>query len=400
MSTQPSLPIGLTFLRDRAALRRIAAITVLVSAAGAVYAFLAPKWYRSELVVVPGKAQKSGGLSGLLGGELGGLAAGFESSLGAGADSARIAAVLRSNAVSDAVVDRFDLMTRYEAKYRETAREILWQHCTVKPVPKPNLVELSCEDKDPRFVQELLAYFAEHGNIVFRRVNVSSATEEVKFLEKRVADLRQQADASATRMREFQEQHQIVDLDSQAKALVTAVASLHGQRINRQMELDYAQSFSAPGEASSQQIRSQIAVMDDMLRDLEAPRVAVRSGGAQGEPSRKGAGMFPPAQAVPRLKAEFEQLYRDRKVAEATLLFALERLEGAKANEARDVSTFQVLGPPPLPTRKARPSRLLIIAIAGALGLGGSVGLEWWKAAGRPSLGAMLGGRAPPGNTP
>jgi ELWxxDGT repeat protein len=93
--------------------------------------------------------------------------------------------------------------------------------------------------------------------------------------------------------------------------------------------------------------------------------------------------MFPAALAVPKLRAEFEKLYRDRKVAEATLIFALERLEAAKADEARDVSTFLVLDPPALPTRKSRPVLPAVVVLFAALGLAGGLGLEWWKSDGR-----------------
>ena len=374
MIENPSLATEPPIFRNRAALRRIAVGALLLALIGGLYGIFAPSWYRSELVLVPGKSQKSGGLSSLLGGDLGGLAAGFDASVGGGADPARIAAVLKSNAVTDAVIKKFDLRARYDellsrtAKYQEVAREALWKHCSVRVLPKPNLVELSCEDKDPRFVQEMMGYFADYGNDVFRRVNVGSASEEVRYLERRVADLRQQADLAATQMREFQERHQIVDLDSQAKAVVSSMAALHGQRIGRQMELGYARSFSSPEEAGAQQIKSQITVVDDMLRDLEKPGAA--------NPKGK-TGMFPPALAVPRLRAELERLYRDRKVAEATLLYALERLEGAKANEARDVSTFQVLDPPTLPTKKSRPRALESALFGAVLGLAAGVLFEW-----------------------
>ena len=88
--------------------------------------------------------------------------------------------------------------------------------------------------------------------------------------------------------------------------------------------------------------------------------------------------MFPAALAVPALRAEYEKLYRDRKVSEATLVFALDRLEGAKAAEARDVSTFVVLDPPPLPTRRARPKLLDSILLGGAVGFALSVAVGYW----------------------
>ena len=43
-------------------------------------------------------------------------------------------------------------------------------HCEVKTLPRPSLVQLSCEDTDPSFVQGMLAYLAEGGTRVFRRV--------------------------------------------------------------------------------------------------------------------------------------------------------------------------------------------------------------------------------------
>jgi len=355
--------LDLSFLRNRNALRRIGLVTLAAAVAGGAWGKLSPKWYRSALTVVPTKAP-SPGPSTLLGGELGALAA-FG---GGSSDGARIAAVLEGTAVTDAVIGKFDLRKRYDATSQEAAREALWRHCSVKSVPKPNLVQLSCEDRDPRFVQELLTFFAQHGNEVFRRVSVSSASEEVRFLERRVVELRRQADEAAVRMRDFQEQHQIVDLESQAKALVNSVATLQGQRIAKQMELEFARAYSSRDEATARQLESQLSVMDEKMRDLEDAREAAlppTSGGA-----RKGRpGMFPAATAVPRVRAEMESLYRDRKVAETTLVFALDRLESARAAEARDVSTFQVLDPPPLPTRKSRPSATMDAALGAILGL-------------------------------
>jgi tyrosine-protein kinase Etk/Wzc len=369
-------PLDLSFLRSRAVQKRIAIVTVAFAVAGLLYGLLAPKWYRSVLTVVPAKGQRAG-VSGLFGMELDALASGLDAEMG-GADAPRIAAVLQSIAVSDAVIEKFKLRERYDEDYQETTRDELWEHCDVKTLTKPNLVQLSCEDKDPRFVQEMLAYFAEYGNQVFRRVSGSSASEEVRFLEARVTELRQQADEVASRMRQFQEEHKVVDLDTQAKAVVSAMAALNSQRITKQLELEWARKFSAADEATTQQLRSQLSVVGDRLRDLEErpePTPAVPDKQGAGAKATKGD-VFPPAMSVPRLRAEFEKLYRDRRVAEATLVFALERLEAAKANEAREVSTFLVMDPPALPTKKSRPKRALVLVMAALLGAAASVLFE------------------------
>jgi tyrosine-protein kinase Etk/Wzc len=322
---------------------------------------------------VPAKPQKAG-LSGLLGGELSSLAAGMEG--GSGADAQRILAVLKSVAVSDAVIARFDLKKRYDERYQENTREELWRHCEAKVLAKPSLVQLTCEDKDPRFVQQMLAYFAEVGNEAFQRVNVSTASEEVRTMEKRVGELRAQADEAAVRMREFQEKHQIVDIDTQARAVVASAAMIQGQRLGKKMELEYARGFASADEPGAQRLRSEISVMEDALRDLEQPREIAPQATGKGA---RGSGMFPPALTVPALRAEYEKLYRDRKVAEATLIFALERLESARAAQARDVSTFAVLDPPTVPERRHRPKRMLILAGALVAGALAGAGREWWR---------------------
>jgi len=373
-----NLTVELSFLRLPRARRSIALGAAAGAALGVLYWAVAPRWYQSTLTVVPAKAPAAGGISGLLGGDLGGLAAGFGALGGATADNARIAAVLQSTAVTDEVIAKFDLKSRYSNRTQEATRESVWAHCGVRTIPKPNLVQLWCEDREPKFAQEMVANFAEIGNRVFARVNIGSASEEVRYLESRVVDLRRQADEAATRVREFQEHHQIVDLESQARAVVSSLAAINAQRVTKKLELEYARAFSSPDEAGSRQLMSQLSVLDGQLRDLEEPKGAEDVGGGPSVPARS-PGLFPRALSVPKLRSEYEKLYRDRKVAEASLVFALDRLEGAKASEARNVSTFQVLDPPTLPTRKSRPQGSITLALGLAAGVGLASALEYLR---------------------
>jgi len=371
------LALDLSFLRSRQVQVRLVAVTFALAVAGFLYGTFATKSYRSTMTVVPASGQRSGAAS-LLGSQLGGLAGALD--VGGGADGSRIAAVLQSTAVTDAVIEKFDLKTRYRQRYQEAARSAVWNTCSVKTLPKPNLVQVSCGDQDPRFAQAMLHFFADYGNKVFTRVSSGSASEQVRFLERNVADLRRQADDAASAMRQFQESHQIVDLDSQARAVVSSVANLSGQRIAKRMELDYARTYSSGDEATARQLASQLSVMDEQLRDLEEPRVPPGVAGAGASADRQErSGMLPAALAVPKLRAEYERLLRDRKVAEATLVFALERLEGAKANEAREVSTFQVLDPPTLPDRHSSPLRSQTTVLFAMIGLIGAVAFEWFR---------------------
>jgi tyrosine-protein kinase Etk/Wzc len=372
------IQIDLSFLRTRQVQVRVGAVTCALAVVGFLYGTVATKSYRSTMTVVPSSSQNSG-VSSLLGSQLGGLAA---LDMGRGADGARIAAVLQSTSVTDAVIEKFNLKTRYEQKFQEMTRNAVWNSCSVKTLPKPNLVQVSCDDRDPKFAQAMLQFFAEYGNKVFTRVSSGSASEQVRFLERNVADLRRQTDDAASKMRQFQESHQIVDIESQARAVVSNVATLSGQRIAKRMELDYARTYSTRDEATARQLASQLSVMDEQLQNLEEPLLPPGLAGAGASEDRKErSGMLPAAIAVPKLRAEYETLLRDRKVAEATLIFALERLEGAKASEAREVSTFQVLDPPTLPERHSSPLRSMTTLQFAALGFVGALVYEWRRRA-------------------
>ncbi len=347
--------------------KRIAATSSIGVVVALVYALFAPNWYRSTLTVVPATPSKGSGLGAQLAGALG---ADLPIDLGNNADVERIAAVFESTSVTDAVISKFDLSERYDEKYIEHTRRELWTHCSTRIDRKAKLVALSCEDKDPKFVKEMLGYFGDYGNEVFRRVSA---------------------------LREFEEKYKVIDLESQSKAVVSAMASLRSQEISKELQLSYLNSFSSRDESTALQLRQQLAVMSAKFRKLEEPpAVEDPPGDPVGAPEVKrpapgAADIFPAALSVPRLRFELEQLYRDRKIREADLLLLMQRLEMAKVNEARDTSAFQILDPPPLPTYKSRPRRA--VALATGLIIGLLCGFAW-------TLGpSYLRGLSEPGGT-
>ncbi|HEY3351753.1 MAG TPA: GNVR domain-containing protein [Polyangia bacterium] len=379
----------------RARWRRLLFLPVLALVVATAYALLTPKWYRTQIVLVPTPASK-GSLPML--GAAGGLPAGLDLPLDLGlgsSDVERIAAVLRSMSVTDAVVTRFGLMERYRAKYVEEARKELWDHCGIRAEKRAGTVTLSCEDRSPAVAQQLAEYFGEYGNQVFRRVSSSSAAEERRFLEKRVAEARTDMADASRKLRDFQEKNRVIDLTEQSKAVVTSMAQLRAELLSKQMQLSYLDSFSARDEASSGQLRRQIGILEGKLRSMEESKlgpVATPASqpeprkGAKGVTANSGSGLFPPAMNVPRLRFELEQLFREQKFQETLFLTLSQRYEMARVSEARDTSTFQILDHATLPTKKDRPKRALICMAGLLLGLlaGFAWALlpDWWRSFG------------------
>ncbi|MEO8551567.1 MAG: Wzz/FepE/Etk N-terminal domain-containing protein [Kofleriaceae bacterium] len=328
------------------------AITVALGAAAATaYALLATEWYAATLTVVP--SQRSQDIAAM---SLAAKLPGLESF---STDVQRIQAVLASNSVADEVIRKFQLQDHYGTAHLEQAREALHAHCQIGVDRKSSVVWLTCEDPEPQRAMDMARSFGEIGNKVFGRVSVSSAREERAFLEGQVAKTRHDVDEASKKLREFQEQHKVIDLPEQSRAVISAMAQIKGEMVSKQIELSYLSGFSGRGESNVVQLQQQIAVMEGKLKQMEDSQAA----------------FFPGAMTVPQLRFELEQLMREQKIQETVFGLMTQRFEMARVDEARDTSSFQILDSPTLPTFRSHPRRRQIVAAGIAVGL--AFGAAW-----------------------
>jgi len=331
------------------------------------YAFAVSPWYSSRLTVVPStQSRESAALS--LVSKLPGLDPVMP-------DSKRIVVVFQSESVMDAVIDKFDLGQRYGTSYREDTRQVLGGHCVADLDKLSGVVGLTCEDTDPQMAKDMATTYGEVGNLAFARISTSSAGEEARFLEKQVAGARRDVDDASRVLREFQEQHKIIDLPEQSKAVISAMASIKGELLSKQLQLSYLDNFSAHTEANVVQLQEQIGILQDKIDELENAQHGAGSASRSGSGAGSAADFFPGAMNVPELRFQLEQLLRDQKIKETVFSLMTQRYEIAKADAARDTSQFQILDHPSLPTKKSRPVRRKIAMIGGLAG--GAAGAIW-----------------------
>jgi uncharacterized protein involved in exopolysaccharide biosynthesis len=352
---------------------RIAAVGLLGFVGGLSYGLLSPKWYQASVAVVTAGSSK-GGMSGAAA-AFGGMDLPVDLGLG-GADVERLAAIFKSASVTDAVIAKFHLMARYKQQYIEDTRDALQVHCSTKVDKKPGIVSVTCEDTSPQMARDMVAYYAEFGNEVALRISASSATEERRFLEKRLEQSRIDFDKSCRDLRDFQQQNGVISLPDQAKAVVESIATLRAEMISKQTQLAFINSFSASDEATSSQLRAQVGILKSRLKSLEGPsgkEPASAASASQG--SMNSTELFPPAMNIPPLQYQLGQVLREQRMQEVLVTLLTQRYEIARINEARDTSTFQVLDNPVLPTKKIRP-KVRTSAITGMI-LGIFIGLAW-----------------------
>jgi capsular polysaccharide transport system permease protein len=343
----------------------------LGAVAGVIYAFMSPAWYEARLSVVPTAPSSEAG--GALMSMTKDLPDKLGISVGVASDSERISTVFMSESVLDEVITKFDLRKRYGETHIEGARAQLKKHCSTLVDRKSDLVTLTCEDTEPAVVKAMVEYFSEVGARVFRRISASSAADERRFLEGRVDEARKSVDEASNKLKEYREKNKIIDLEAQSKAVVSAMGSLEGDRLSKQMELAYLDDFSSRDESSVVQLRLQIAAVEAQLKSLQEAK----------DKDAKSTEFFPKMSAVPELAFQLAQLTREEQIRERVFFLLTMQHELAKVKEARDTATFQVLDSPTLPTQKVRPKRRVLVAGGGlggaALAVLGVLILGWWR---------------------
>ncbi len=367
---------GLKLIRLR--WRRVLLFGVGGLAAAVVYLLCAPKWYEAEIMIVPKSQTDTFAVQALAGNlpfDLGGM-----TSL-ATSDSERISAVLASRSVTDAVIKKFGLMERYDVDKIEKARRKLWKLCSSTVEKKPDIVKLTCEDKEPRVARDLASSFGKVADSHFRRIALSSAREGRAFLETRLQQAKRDLEETSQALRRFQEANSVIDLAEQGKAVVSGIASLEADLVAKRIELAYARGFASENEASVVQLRRQISVIEHELRLLEERRTAPAAGAEATAASADKKRLFPPALELPRLGAAYEALVREHKIREKVFLMLTERFEALKMDEARDLSSFVVFDDAALPTYRVRPTgKVLPLGLFLGLMVGSLIVLVpgWW----------------------
>jgi uncharacterized protein involved in exopolysaccharide biosynthesis len=317
--------------------------------AGVIYYVYAPRRFEANVTILPSSqrpaAPVSSGSDAMSRLADLGLIAG-----GPAVSAARIAAVLQSQSVSDAVIRELSLLRHYDVSHIEQARSHLWSACTATVDRRAELVRLSCQDEQPEVARDIAARLAKLGRDAFARVSSSRSAEERAFLEGQVADARRLADEAARCLGDFQRTHAIVDFPEQAKAVVATLGELEGQRVAKQLQLSYVTAFASAREASATQLQAELRAIDHQLEDLmKTPH----------------PGLFPAALDLPAVGYELAQLMREQKVRETVYVALTERLELLRADEIRDAAVFQILDDAVTPTYRVWP-RVEVIPMGGA----------------------------------
>ena len=330
--------------------RMILWVTVGCAILALIVSLLLPKSYTANVTLLPPQQNTSmaGALASQLGG-MGGMASLAGGGLGLKNPNDKYVALIKSRTVEDGVVNRYNLMQEYHAKYLSLARKYFENHSKVDGSTKDDLIHISVEDNNPQRAAELANGYVEEFRDLSQHLAITEASQRRLFFEQELEKAKNNLATAEEALKQTELTTGVIQPDSQERSLIESAASLRAQITAREVQIQGMQTY-ATGE------NSQLVQAQQELAGLRA-QLAMLGGSAES----KGSELIVPKGRVPEAGMEYIRKLRDVKYYETIFDILARQFEVAKLDEAKQGSLIQVVDPAIVPDRKSSPKRALIV---------------------------------------
>ena len=311
---------------------------------------LLPNEYTAVTVVLPPAGQNASGMTLLsqLGGS-GGLAAAAGAGLGIKNAGEMYLSLFRSRTLEDAIVQRFGLMGRYNAKTRATARTGLEKHTKMVLGTKDGLITISVTDKDPKQAAALANGYVEEFRKFSANLALTEASQRRAFFQQQLLEANENLAAAENAMKVTEQATGVVQIDSQTRALIESATALRAQVAAKEVQIQGMRSFATDDNPAVLEAKQQLAELQAQLSKLV------------GTDEYSSSGLIAPKGDVPEAQLRYVRKLRDVKYYETIAELIAKQFEAAKLDEARQGTTVQVIDLAVPPERKTSPKRGLIV---------------------------------------
>jgi uncharacterized protein involved in exopolysaccharide biosynthesis len=252
-------------------------------------------------------------------------------------------AFLKSNSVEDALIDRFDLISRYKAEYRSIARKTLEANVKISS-GKDGLITVAVDDKDPKTAADIANAHVQELTRLMGRLAVTEAQQRRQFFEKQL----QQTQEKLTQAEQAVKATGISTnvLKANPVSAVAAVAALQAQITAQEVKLGAMRGYLAETAPDFKQALNELVTLRNQLAKLSID--SVTKAGSEGSADQN----------------DYIGKYREFKYQETLFELFAKQFEMAKVDESREGATIQVLDKAEPPELKSKPKKALIVVVS------------------------------------
>ncbi|WP_155989827.1 Wzz/FepE/Etk N-terminal domain-containing protein [Thermithiobacillus tepidarius DSM 3134] len=341
--------------------RLIATVTLVLVLAAVAASLLMTPIYTATTKILPPQQQQSGAAA-MLAQTLGGMAGLAGGALGLKTPNDLYIGMLKSRTVAKTLIDKYDLQKRYKTKTLDDTYKALEANTEIK-AGKDNIISIAVDDKDPRFAAKLANAYVTALEGLTDKLAVGEASQQRVFFERQLKTAHTQLSEAEDQLRAIQEKTGVIQPTMQASMVMQAVAQAKAEIAAKEVQLAGMRAFATAQNPDYARALQELDALRAKLRQLE-----------QSNPEAKGDVMTPTGE-VPRLGLAYGRQLREVKYREALFELMAKQYEMARLDEAKEAPLIQVLDPATPPAHKSKPKRMLMVALAGVVGL--FIGIFW-----------------------
>ncbi|AFL90562.1 uncharacterized protein involved in exopolysaccharide biosynthesis [Terriglobus roseus DSM 18391] len=339
---------------------------ILLSALGMgllafAFVFTIPKQYTATTIILPPQqASSSSSLLSQLGG-LGSLAGLTGGAVKSPADL--YVGLMKSVSVENAMVNRFHIKGDYLSRSRVNVEQMTKFDTT----GKDGLIRISVTDKDPARAADIANGWIEEYQHLSSSLAIGEASQRRLFLEGQLQNVKNNLAASEEDLKRTEQSSGLIELSSQARALIETTAGLRAQIAAKEVQIQSMQTYSGTGNVDLIAAQQELSSLRAQLSKL---------GGGQsgniGDP-------IVPQGKLPQVGLEYVRKTREVRYNETLFEILARQFEAAKLDEAREGAVIQVVDRATPPDYKSYPPRLLFLIGGFVLGLFLSTAYVLWR---------------------
>jgi uncharacterized protein involved in exopolysaccharide biosynthesis len=319
----------------------ILGVTAAIAVASAAISFILPPRYTAMVSLLPPQQDSSMGLA--LASQLGTLSSVSSLASGGGLSLKNpndiYVGMLKSRTIEDAMVQRYGLMQEYHKKLPSDARKAFENHVTVDDSGKDNLLHIAFEDRDRQRAAELANGYVDQFRLLSQHLAITEASQRRLFFQKELEQSKNDLANAEEALKQTEQNTGLIQLDSQAKALIQSAAELRAQIAAKEVMIRGMQTYATGENAQYLEAHQELDGLRAQLAKL---------GGAEDNAS---GNLLVPRGNVPEAGLEYVRKERDVKYYETIFEILAKQFEAAKLDEAKEGSLIQVVDPAIPPDR-------------------------------------------------
>lgn len=258
--------------------------------------------------------------------------------------------MLQSDTVAKYVIDKNNLIDRFEVETLEDAKNKLANTVQINS-GKDSIISITYEDSDPKFAASVVESYIKALDEMLKKLALSDAAQQRIFYEKQLFLTRKKLVEAENQLKELQKTSGLIELGSQTSSAIEASAKLQAAIAERKVYLSRILSYATPSNSEAQFVSAEINQLEKQLRQMQATQ------------NRTDLGVLS-ASEIPEAGLSYIRKLREVKFNESLLIAMEKQYEVVRLAEAEESSAMQLIDPPTPQDKKTKPARFVILIVA------------------------------------